>query len=370
MGLPPQNFVVGDSSGNIGWTIAGRIPKKSGFDAMVPADWSKQAGWTGWREPSEYPRIMNPPTGRIWTANARVADGRALVIIGDGGYDLAARARQIRDGLLASDEFTAEDMLAIQLDDRALFLGRWRELLLELLDDEALNDDEDLIEFRRLVEGWLPRASPDSTGYRLVRDFRTEVLGQVWAGLMLPVQAAYAEPVDTLINSQFEGPLWQLLQEQPAHLLPANYASWDALLLDAVRTNIASYDDHYDSPLANRTWGESNTAEIRHPLSTGLHFFSTWLDMPAVPQYGDSNMPRAQGRDWGASERFSVAPGDEQNGLMQMPGGQSGHPLSAYYRSEHDDWQTGQPRPFMPGAAAHRLSLLPIHDTMDVRSQH
>jgi len=27
-GMPPQNFVVGDRSGNIGWTIAGRIPNR------------------------------------------------------------------------------------------------------------------------------------------------------------------------------------------------------------------------------------------------------------------------------------------------------------------------------------------------------
>ena len=48
MGIPPQNFVVGDAGGNIGWTIAGQIPVKNGFDAMVPADWSSEEGWMGW----------------------------------------------------------------------------------------------------------------------------------------------------------------------------------------------------------------------------------------------------------------------------------------------------------------------------------
>ena len=32
IGMPPQNFVVGDSTGNIGWTIAGSIPRRAGFD--------------------------------------------------------------------------------------------------------------------------------------------------------------------------------------------------------------------------------------------------------------------------------------------------------------------------------------------------
>ena len=44
MGMPPQNFVTGDGQGNIGWTIAGKIPKKTDFNAMLPADWSEEAG--------------------------------------------------------------------------------------------------------------------------------------------------------------------------------------------------------------------------------------------------------------------------------------------------------------------------------------
>jgi len=83
-GMPPQNFVVGDAAGNIGWTIAGRIPLRSEFDPLLPADWSNTDGWTGWLAADQYPRILNPDSQRIWTANARVVDGEALSKIGDG----------------------------------------------------------------------------------------------------------------------------------------------------------------------------------------------------------------------------------------------------------------------------------------------
>ena len=65
---------------------------------------------------------MDPPSGRIWTANARVVDETWLELLGDGGYTLATRARQIRDGLLRLDKATPEDMLAIQLDSYREFL--------------------------------------------------------------------------------------------------------------------------------------------------------------------------------------------------------------------------------------------------------
>ncbi len=98
---------------------------------------------------------------------------------------------------------------------------------------------------------------------------------------------------------------------------------------------------------------------FRHPLSGAAPQLADWLDIPARPLPGDAKMPRVQGVTFGASERFVVAPGREEQGLFHMPGGQSGHPLSPYYRSDHEAWATGAPTPFLPGQTAHRLELIP-----------
>ena len=45
----------------------------------------------------------------------------------------------IRDRLRAIDKATEADMLSIQLDDRAVFLDRWRQLLLDLLTPEQVD---------------------------------------------------------------------------------------------------------------------------------------------------------------------------------------------------------------------------------------
>lgn len=364
MGMPPQNFVAGDAQGDIGWTIAGKIPKKTAFDAMLPADWSQEAGWQGWVASADYPRVVNPESGRIWTANSRVSDAEALRVIGDGGYALGARARQIRDSLFAKESFTPSDMLAIQYDDRALFLSPWRELLLEVLNEAALAANPELAEYRRLVEEWIPRAVPDSVGYRLVRAFRLEVERRAFQTLMAPVREAYGDDVSLRRSNQFEGPLWTLVTERPLHLLPANYENWEQFLVAAVQANLEYFNENFEGPLSARTWGEVNTASIRHPLSRGLPYFATHLDMPTDPLNGDVDMPKAQGATFGASERFSVSPGDEANGLLHMPTGQSGHPLSEYYRKGHSDWVDGLPSPFLPGDAVHTLTLTPTDGKM------
>jgi penicillin amidase len=111
--------------------------------------------------------------------------------------------------------------------------------------------------------------------------------------------------------------------------------------------------------LARRTWGERNTTQFRHPLSRAVPILARLLDVPPKQLPGDSNMPRVQSSVGGASERLVVSPGQEEKGIFHMPVGQSGHPLSPYYRKGHEAWEQGQPTPFLPGPAVHRLALVP-----------
>lgn len=357
-GIPAQNLVCADAAGRIGWTIMGIIPRRVGFDGRLPSSWADGTRrWDGWLKPEEYPRIVDPPGGRVWTANARVVDGERLAKLGDGGYDLGARARQIRDDLRAHQKVRERDMLEVQLDDRALFLARWRELLLKTLTPEAVAKDPRRAELRRSVEDWGGRAAVDSVGYRLVRAFRAFLAEQVFEPLTAACKKA--DPRFRFVrNFQSEGPLWTLVTERPVHLLDPRHKTWDDQLLAAVDATIG-YMQKQCGSLAQCTWGQRNSPRIQHPLSRGVPLLARWLDMPTRAIPGDSNMPRVQNGEEGASERLAVSPGREQDGYFHMPCGQSGHPLSPYYGDGHEDWLAGRPGPFLPGPAADTLTLVP-----------
>jgi penicillin amidase len=356
IGMPHQNAIVGDSDGHIGWTIFGRIPEDTG-----PTRARHGAPWT---TTADHPKIFDPPLGRLWTANARVAsDPRQLQLIGGdiaafgAQYNLGARAGQIRDALLAQPgPVIPTDMLRIQLDDRAVFLGRWRGLLLSVLDAQSLQDHPQRAQFRRLVEQWNARASVDSVGYRLVRAYHDRTHQAVWGMLLMALQV----PADDgrWPPEQFEGPLWQLVTAQPLHLLASTYPSWPEFLRAQVDATIAELDTSCPE-LSRCTWGARNVVRIRHPLSRALPRLAVALDMPTVQLPGDHDMPRVQDGSFGQSERFAVSPGHEDQGYLVLPGGQSGHPLSPYYRAGFLEFARGEPLPFLPGPTQHTLTLTP-----------
>jgi len=353
LGIPHQNFMVGDQEGHIAWTIGGRIPADTGP--------TRSTGTPTWRTAETQPRIVDPEIGRLWTANSRpTEDPDQLTAIGardasvGAGYDLGARTRAIRDDLLAlSGPATPQDMLRIQLDDRSALMLSWQKLLLSLLDEPALAGHPERAQFKQLVTDWNGRASVDAVGYRLVRGFHDQLAQSVWSmmlnGLQLPVAQNY-------VPSRFDDALWLLASRQPMHLLAPTYSDWRQFLLEQVDGTIKEL--HESCPkLESCTWGARKPVHIQHPLSNAIPLLSHFLDMPQMQLPGDHDMPRVQDGSVGASERFAVSPGHEDQGYIHLPGGQSGHPLSPYYRAGFMDWALGNPSPFLPGPSEHRLTL-------------
>jgi len=357
-GIPAQNLMLADASGRIAWTVIGAMPRRIGNDDMDrPQDWSDgRSRWQGYLPASEQPHIVDPPDGRLWTANARMVGGAALKLLGDGGYDLGARAQQIRDGLRAQQTFDEAGLHAIQLDHRALFLQRWRQLLLTQVLTPDFVAANGLADYRAEVEKSADAARPDAVGYLLVRHFRQQALKRLFAPLAGLLEANGLKLADLKLEPETPG--WALIQAARPDTLPASFKSWAELLQGAVLDSRKDLLARHGS-LAAATWGADNPTRMRHPLSAALPVLSGWLDQASQGMAGDSHMPRVHNHGHGQSERMVVSPGHEESGLLVIPGGQSGHPMSPFYRSDHATWLAGEALPFLPGTAEHRLVLRP-----------
>jgi len=350
-GVPTQNFTVADAQGHIGWTLAGPLPRFADADANAaalsgfPFRSSAYAGWQGYLPPEAYPVRVDPPAGRIWTANNRTLPLDEAARIGDAGTDLGARATQIRDDLLALPHASERDMLAVQTDDRALWIEYWRRIALDALDAQALSGHPQRAEFRRLVQAWDGRADADAVGYRLVRAFYYS-LYDAWFGA-LDTQMSEVAPLVSYraANTRYEATMETLAGHHA--WIPEGLADWRAFVLDRIDRAIAQLPT--GTKLEDARWGERNRSAIAHPfarsLPAWLPWVRDWLSTPRDPLPGDTNMPRVQSPAFGASERFNVSPGRENDGM------------SPYFIAGHEAWVHGDAAPFLPGAAVHTLTL-------------
>ena len=359
LGIPAQNFVGGDAQGNIGWTIAGQLPARApaGIDATFPLSLTgAAASFPGPAAPREYPRIVNPAGGQLSTANSRQLLGPGAAMIGDGGFDIGARHRQVKEGLHALGPIVSvASAYGVALDDRALFIAPWRQRALGVLDAQALQGHPQRAAFRDLLhQRWSGRASIDAVGYRLARHFMWALHDRFYGDANSRLIKLDDKATMALVSSRWPAVLARLLDEQPAAWLPPGAADWRAVQLAAIDSVIRELTQD-GALLAHATWGARNKAAIAHPIAAAAPLLQHWLGAPADALPGDANMPRVAGPKLGQSQRMTVIPGREEEGIYNMPGGQSGHPLSPFFLSGHADWVAGKPTPLLPGPPAHTL---------------
>jgi penicillin amidase len=355
-GMPHQNVLLADASGRIGWTIAGRLWDQPDALARRGRFVSIDTPAPKWLAAEATPRVVDPATGQLWTANARQLGGEGGALIGDGGFDLGARAQQIRDRLAETARHDEASVGAIQLDDEARFMKTWAARVAA-----ATASNPAYADVNRVLAGWNGRAGADQAAYRLVHDVRLRTLDALWLAWTTPLLGeTQADPKHRLEwHRMFEYPAAQALDRRPPHLLPQPFATWDEFLRAQVDAVLKDLTQEGRRPLAQATWGEADTSRIQHVLGRAVPALSRWLDSPALPQSGDSNLPHVTARSFGQSERLVVSPGHEDLATLVVAGGQSGHPLSPYYGAGQATWAAGQASALLAGAAQHRLTLAP-----------
>ncbi|MCV2357538.1 penicillin acylase family protein [Paucibacter sp. TC2R-5] len=352
-GMPHQNILVADDQGQIGWSVAGRLwtqaPDGAGYARFQSMDLAPHA-WLGL---ADYPQLLRPADGQLWTANNRQLGGAKAQVIGDGGFDLGARAQQIRARLSEHSSHSQASLSAIHFDSEARFIKTWGDRLLPLLASSPAH-----AQALTQIKNWNGHADAGEVGYRLIRTVRLRTLDQLWLAWTTPVLGAQQADEKRRFkwHSQFEYSAVQALTERPAHLLPAGYASWDAFQLAQVDAALKELTQDGKQALSQATWGQHNASRIQHLMSKAVPALSAFLDMPSQPQGGDSNLPFVAKPSFGQSQRMVVSPGLESAASLSMPGGQSGHPLSPFYGAGHADWAAAKATPLLAGPTLHRLS--------------
>ncbi|WP_299490462.1 penicillin acylase family protein [uncultured Shewanella sp.] len=351
IGIPIQNMLVVDDKGSIAWQPTGAFPSRNNPQntAMRVEDYQLDL----WQQDYlDLPQRKNPAIERLWTANARAVSVDDDHFLGDGGYALGARNVQIYERLMSSELFSEDDFYQLQRDNQAHFLLPWQRYLLTLLSEHS-NEFEADIEF---IRAWRACACEDSVGYTLVSRFREAFITQLFSPIENKI-IPYGQDL-SVIKRYLEPGAWQLLTVKPLSWLPKDETWNDIGLLVYKETKqylLKKHSERYQ--LSDLTWGQVNRLNIQHPFSRIFPFLSPLLDMPSASGFGDDFMPAVQRAHFGASERFIVQPGQESRAILTLPGGQSGHPLSVFYRSGYEAYINNDNTPLLPQQLEYKLIL-------------
>jgi penicillin G amidase len=343
---PMQNMVYADVDGHIGYTAAGRVPLRRSGDGSLPYDGSTDAGeWTGYIPFEKLPRLFDPPSGIIVTANQRIV-GTDYPYFLTHEWAAPYRARRILELLEAKPKLTADDFRAIQGDTfsipGSIFMRETVRTLKDVnfpLDTRSTEGDKLLRQALASFQNWDGRVVPESTIAPLVAEMRLAFRNRVLkAGLGEELAKEYGwGNAGTLID--------RLITEQPRAWLPKEFMLYADLLLACYADARAALTKRLGADEAQWTWGRYTQVSFPHPLARVPIIGQQFL-IPPFPQSGaGANLTTVNvGRS--VSMRFIADPGDWDKTQQGITLGESGLPSSPHWRDQLEDWRNVTPRVF------------------------
>jgi penicillin amidase len=358
-GGPQLNVVLADDQGQIAWTITGKIPRRFGNDGLISRSWANnKIGWQGYVEPAKLPDVIDPPEGYVVSANDRRLGYDAPLHIGHQ-FANGFRAYRISQRLQQESRSSEGSLFNLQQDTETDFYRYYQQLALQVLTAGVIAQQPELADVRNYLLSWNGRADTTSLGLPVLIEFRRQLIDAIFTPFLSP--CLQADKNFVYAWTYVDTPLQKILNEQPAALLPASEdRNWQQFIVSRLAFAAKAVKDrHAETAWADLTWGRENKIGHAHPFSRAMPFLSMLLDRPPMPVAGCGGYcVRVAGAHFGASERLVVSPNHLEDGILHMPGGQSGHPLSPFYDDQQAYWLKGLPLPLLAGKAEHKLKLV------------
>jgi penicillin amidase len=331
---PAQNAVYADVDGNIGYIMAARVPirKKGHGEVPVPGD-TDDYKWTGYLPFDKLPQALNPESGLIVTANARVVGPDYKPYLTDR-WEEPYRTSRIHDLLDDKADLRPIDMLKVETDTYSypeLFLAEQFSAAAKI----AQPKDPRARQFMQDAKDFSGMADADSALVSFLVAARRATLDLILE--------PYMGDDTSLYRWRSTAFLQEILTDRPAKWLPSAYKNYDELLAAAADRAVADLSREARSDrVRDWRWKAFDSLEMLHPL--GRAGFLKWLlSISGKPQSGTGYSIRAATRTHGPSMRFIANLANWDDSIMLLPAGQSGQLGSSHYTDQFSYWYEGRP---------------------------
>jgi penicillin amidase len=354
---PGQNAVYADVDGNIGYVMAARIPirKKGRGEVPVPGD-TDAYEWAGYIPFDQLPQALNPDSGLIVTANARVVGPNYKPYLTDR-WEEPYRTARIYDLLHDKTNLRPIDMLEVETDTYSYPHAFLADQIASAVNKVQPKDAR----AKKLVDGlkdWNGIADADSSLVSFLVMARR-------AALELILEP-YLGKDTNLYSWRSTVFLQKVLTDRPAKWLPPAYKNYDELLAATADRAVTMLAEQTKSDRVDDwQWKGLNSLDMLHPIGRE-GFFKHLLSITGKPQSGTGYSVRAATKRHGPSMRFIANLANWDDSILLIPAGESGQVGSRHYTDQFSYWYEGKPivAPFSDAAEAkarkHTLTLKPL----------
>jgi len=342
--VPMQSMVVADAAGNIGMIAPGRVPvrdpgNKVAGRAPVPG-WDATYDWKGYLKFEDLPRVVNPPSGAIGTANARIV-GPDYPYHLTYDWDVAYRLKRIEQLILDRDGHDVASMRAAQADVLSLAFAQLKPLMIAAARRAGSADQATLDRLER----W------DAT---MRAELAEPLIFMAWE--RETIRAIYRDDLGGAFERFFATRALALTRLLEGHSTSRDWCddrttpereTCDVIIAGALKTALRELERRYGADRGRWRWGPVHFAYGEHRpfgLVPGLaSFFNVEVPSPGdsytlnrgmVDFEDDPPFPNRGASTYRAIYDFA----DLEHSRYIQTTGQSGNPFSPYYRSFADRW--------------------------------
>jgi penicillin G amidase len=333
-----------------------------------------QQAWTAYVPYNSLPAVVDPASGFLTTANARItADDYPYALAVDWADPF--RVERIVHLLAGSKGLTADSMLGIQTDAYSDVNRALAQRLAYAVDHASTratgSDANRLRDAANLLRDWDGRMRTGSSAAAIVSAARKAL----WPALLVPQIEAHdncdeqhAVAIAELYTwGERTSALELLVQHEPVRWLPKGFSSWNDFLAATLASGLK--EAHAPGNLGKWQYGQVHTVEISDPVFGAHRWLSRAVGVRATsgqkPAPGDATTIDAIGAHFGPSERFTADLGyrlDAPEGALgNITTGQSGNARSPWYFDQFRTWLDGRTFALSgpSSEAAHTLILEP-----------
>jgi penicillin amidase len=361
-----QSMVLADVDGRIGLVVTGRIPRRAAANdlrGISPAPgWEPQYDWEGFLQHSEAPRLIDPPSGVIATANNRIVGAdfpHHLTFDWFASYRVQ-RIRQLVDARekhdIASTQAIQGDVVSTPARELMAILGAAQPLT--VAGREAL----------ARLRAWDGTMAADRPEPLLFHAWRRELAERVFADDFADLAADFVTTADTT-----RALLHVLTTRTPARdwcddrNTAQRFESCQTLISESLDASVQRLAEASGRDVAGLRWGEAHQAIAEHRPFSGVGVLAKLFELrTAYP--GDTFTVNVGALSHRANAPFNTSHAASLRAVYDLSSppssiwvhstGQAGHPLSDQYASMLPLWRDVKSLPMRPTLRSERELLL------------